>query len=38
MGCLIYVLGLGAFEFEVGIVEMKRLMSKDWCWELAFVP
>ena len=38
VGCLICVLGLGAFEFEVGIVEMRRPMSKDWRWELAFVP
>lgn len=36
--CLISVLGLDVFEFEVGILEMRRLMSSDWCWELAFVP
>jgi hypothetical protein len=36
--CLISVLGLGVFEFEVGIVETRRLMSRGWCWELAFVP
>lgn len=38
VGCLIFVLGLGIFEFEAGIVEMKRLMPKGWCSELAFVP